>query len=110
MSCACGEFHTITLSDDGTAHSFGKNFEGALGLGNRKNFLVPTPISKLPKISMVSCGRNFTVCVDCKGFVWSFGKNNFGQLGTGNKKDSKFLKNLKTFPLCFLFLVDMSTH
>ena len=81
----CGQFHTITISDDGTAHSFGGNEKGALGLGHNYNVTLPTPIPNLPKINMTSCGQNFTICVDYEGFIWSFGKNDYGQLGTGNK-------------------------
>ena len=84
MACACGLYHTITLSDDGTAHSFGLNEDGALGLGHNKDVSLPTPIPNLPKINLVSCGEFFTVCVDYEGFIWSFGENGYGQLGTGN--------------------------
>ena len=80
-----GENHTITLSNDGTLHSFGKNNLGQLGLGHNNNVSLPTPIPNLPKINQISCGPYFTVCVDCEGFMWSFGKNSYGQLGTGNK-------------------------
>ena len=111
MACACGYYHTITLSDDGTAHSFGDNYNGELGLGHNKDVSVPTPIPNIPKINTVSCGYNFSVCVDCEGFIWSFGKNNSGQLGTGNiKRNPMFLKKLSIFLLFFLFLVDILTH
>ena len=90
---ACGNSHTITLSDDGTAYSFGINEEGALGLGHNDDVSVPTPIPNLPKINMISCGRRFTVCVDHAGFIWSFGENNFGQLGTINKTNFNVLKS-----------------
>ena len=84
---ACGKYHTITLSNDGTLHSFGNNEHGQLGLGdNSLNMIsLPTPIPNLPKIKMISCGYSFTVCVDYEGIMWSFGKNSSGQLGTGNK-------------------------
>ena len=75
---------TITISDDGTAHAFGRNKEGELGLGHNNDVSLPTPIPNLPQINMISCGINFTVCVDCEGFIWSFGENHSGQLGTGN--------------------------
>ena len=84
MTCACGYEHTITLSDDGTAHSFGSNGKGALGLGHNNDVTLPTPIPNLPKINMISCGWNFTICVDYEGSIWSFGDNSSGQLGTGN--------------------------
>ena len=50
-----------TQSDDGTAHSFGRNFEGELGLGHNYDVSLPTPIPNLPKINMISCGDYFTV-------------------------------------------------
>ena len=81
---ACGEYHTITLSNDGTLYSFGLNNEGQLGLGHNNDVSLPTPIPNLPQIYMLSCGYNFTVCVDCEGFMWCFGENNLGQLGRGN--------------------------
>ena len=86
MTACCGSSHTITLSNDGTLHSFGYNYQGQLGLGNNYNRVsLPTPIPNLPKINMISCGFDFTVCVDYEGFIWSFGGNIYGQLGTGNK-------------------------
>ena len=48
MACACGNEYTITLwSDDGTAHSFGSNEEGELGLGHNNDVSLPTPIPNL---------------------------------------------------------------
>ena len=98
MACASGLYHTITISGDGTLHSFGYNRLGQLGLGNYKNVSVPTPIPNLPKINMISCGANFTVCVDHEGFIWSFGENNYGQLGTGNKTDFNVPQKLLSIP------------
>ena len=98
MACACGAFHTITLSNDGTAHSFGKNKEGALGLGHNNDVSLPTPIPNLPKIDIISCGWNFTVFVDHEGFMWSFGDNSFGQLGTGNTTNFNVPQKIQNIP------------
>ena len=107
MTACCGSDNTITLSNDGTLHSFGKNVLGQVGLGRRKrgflhinniNITLPTPISNLPKISLISCGPRFTVCVDHEGFMWSFGFNNSGQLGTGNKKISRVPQKVEDIP------------
>ena len=113
MACVCGMEHTITLSADGTVHSFGSNDFGALGhnddlsqnsqgqlsLGHNKNdVFLPTPIQNLPKINQISCGDKFTVCVDCEGFMWSFGDNNFGQLGTGNTTDCNVPQKILEIP------------
>ena len=96
--CACGYEHTITLSDDGTAYSFGRNAEGALGLGHNNDVPLPTPIPNLPKINMISCGHKFTVCADHEGFIWSFGENNWSQLGTGNTTDFNVPQKLLNIP------------
>ena len=98
MACSSGFNHTITLSDDGSVYSFGRNKEGALGLGHNNHVSLPTPIPNLPKIQMISCGAFFTVCVDHEGFIWSFGKNNSGQLGTGNKKNINVPQKLLKIP------------
>ena len=98
MTCACGDFHTITLSDDGTVHSFGRNEEGELGLGHNNSVSIPTPISNLPKINLVSCGMYFSICVDLEGFIWSFGKNNCAQLGTGNRTNFNVPQKLLNIP------------
>ena len=97
-ACCCGADHTITLSNDGTLHSFGYNHNGQLGLGHNKNVSIPTPIPNLPKIKMISCGFNFTVCVDDEGFMWSFGDNDFGQLGTGNKTKFNVPQKIEDIP------------
>ena len=101
MAAGCGDYHTITLSNDGTLHSFGHNHKGQLGLGHNNDVSLPTPIPNLPKINTVSCGGDFTVCVDYEGFIWSFGENKYGQLGTETKQISMFLKKLKIFLLFF---------
>ena len=98
MACVCGEYHSITLSDDGTVHSFGRNNEGQLGLSHNNDVSFPTPIPNLPKISVISCGGYFTVCADYEGFIWSFGENDAGQLGTGNKQDFNVPQKLLNIP------------
>ena len=98
MACACGSSHTITLSNDGTAYSFGRNYEGALGLGHNNDVFLPTPIPNLPQINMISCGMHFTVCVDQEGFIWSFGDNHKGQLGTGNKTNFNVPQKIQEIP------------
>ena len=99
MTACCGSDHTITLSNDGTLHSFGHNRKGQLGLGHNNNVSLPTPIPNLPKINQVSCGSHFTVCADHEGFMWSFGANFCGQLGTGNTTDFNVPQKILDIPL-----------
>ena len=97
-ACATGYEHTITLSDDGTVYSFGRNDGGELGLGHYNDVYLPTPIPNLPQINMISCGCFFTVCVDVEGFIWTFGCNKYGQLGTGNKTNFNVPQKLQNIP------------
>ena len=96
--CASGSYHTITLSDDGTVHSLGRNNGGTLGLGHNDDISLPTPIPNLPQIKQVSCGLFFTVCVDYEGVIWSFGENDYGQLGTGNTIQFNVPQKLQDIP------------
>ena len=98
MACACGSFHTITLSGDGTVHCFGRNAERQLGLGHNNDVSLPTPIPNLPHINQISCGRYFTICVDHEGFIWAFGQNDYGQLGTGNTTDFNVPQKILSIP------------
>ena len=98
MATSSGECHTITLSNDGTLHSFGYNTYGQLGLGHNNDVSLPTPIPNLPKINMISCGSHFAVCVDCEGVMWSFGENNEGQLGTGNTTNFNVPQKIQDIP------------
>ena len=98
MLCANGYNYTITLSDNGVIHSFGRNHSGQLGLGHENDVPLPKPISNLPRIKQVSCGSSFSFCVDEKACIWSFGKNNKGQLGTGNTTDYNYPKKIENIP------------
>ena len=98
MACACGRYHTITLSSDGVIHSFGRNYSGELGLGHNNNVSLPSLIHNIPKIKQVSCGRCFTVCVDDEGFLWSFGENSRGQLGINSTTNSNVPEKVLKIP------------
>ena len=98
MVGAVGSDHAISLSEDGSIISFGRNYEGQLGLGHDKEIAIPSQVQNLPKIKMVSCGANFTVCVDLEGIMWSFGDNNHGQLGTGRTITHNTPQKIKNIP------------
>ena len=102
MSCAVGDSHTVTLSDDGRIYAFGNNDFGQLGNEKDKDIthaVLPTPISIASKITQISCGCYFTVCIDEEGFIWSFGSNYQGQLGTDKLEACFIPKKIEEIPL-----------
>jgi len=82
---ACGEFHTVFLTNEGKVYSCGNNGSGQLGrtVDTTNPSSVPSIIPTLNSftISAIACGREYTVFLTNEGKVYSCGWNNFGQLG-----------------------------
>ncbi len=60
--------------------TFGFNYYGELGLGDKMKRIVAEQISNL-KAKQVSAGGCHTLVIDMKNNVWVFGYNDYGQLG-----------------------------
>ncbi|CAL9703770.1 unnamed protein product [Knipowitschia caucasica] len=91
VSAACGRNHTLALTEDGTAFSFGENKLGQLGQGSQTDaVLSPATISYNGQpLVKVACGAEFSMVVDCKGNLYSFGCPDYGQLG--HNSDGKYI-------------------
>ena len=66
MPACCGGYHTITLSNDGTLHSFGHNEYGQLGLGHNTKQNVLNKIVNIPLIQTISCVNASCYLIDFK--------------------------------------------
>ncbi|CAB3359300.1 Hypothetical predicted protein [Cloeon dipterum] len=78
------------ISSIGSVFAWGENSQGQLGLGTRKNTLIPTKITKTlvgKKVVQVACGTNHTLALTSDGQVFAFGSNYYGQLGLSNNID-----------------------
>eukprot|EP01127_Copromyxa_protea_P016647 TRINITY_DN4982_c0_g1_i1.p1 TRINITY_DN4982_c0_g1~~TRINITY_DN4982_c0_g1_i1.p1 ORF type:complete len:695 (-),score=59.81 TRINITY_DN4982_c0_g1_i1:38-1831(-) len=82
-SVACGGNHSVAVTSDGTAWTWGDNRFGQLGFGHREDIEEPMPISLPTKIVSAVCGDFHTFLVDEEGEVYACGKNKNGQLGIG---------------------------
>jgi alpha-tubulin suppressor-like RCC1 family protein len=87
---ACGETHTVALSDKHQLISWGKSKFGQCGHGDRQTVKTPRLISSdglRVKFVDVNCGDRHTVAVTSQGHVYSFGCGKHGQLGLGTRDD-----------------------
>ena len=99
VSIACGQFHTLALTNSGDLYSFGDNTNGQLGLGStseKENR--PTLVKSLQGIPIahISCGANHSFILSKSGAIYGFGKNIYGQLGVGDTISKNFPTHVKT--------------
>jgi len=83
---ALSKKHAILVSEY-KAYSWGKNENGILGLGDKKDseIQMPSHIKKLPSnISMVCCSDSHSMALTMNGEIYSFGLNTYGKLGIGS--------------------------
>ena len=89
VQIACGEEHSLVLTDKGDVYSWGRGYEGQLGISNH------TKIAQTPQyvkhffgnpVSFVECGAYYSLAIaDHKIYGW--GEARLGQLGLGDPKD-----------------------
>eukprot|EP00933_Yihiella_yeosuensis_P054538 TRINITY_DN53009_c0_g1_i1.p1 TRINITY_DN53009_c0_g1~~TRINITY_DN53009_c0_g1_i1.p1 ORF type:complete len:463 (-),score=90.38 TRINITY_DN53009_c0_g1_i1:61-1272(-) len=102
-SVACGAYHAMVLSRDGSLYTWGRAEGGQLGLADamiqahiEEKSLEDTCVCEPLEVSFREPGENVDVClvqaaggdvhslaVDTTGQVWSWGWGEFGQLGLG---------------------------
>jgi len=90
IAVAAGEKHTVALMEDGTAWTWGRNYNGQLGDGNMPtDHYTPVQVvtehtgEPLTGVIAVAAGDYHTVALREDGTVWAWGANDFGQLGDG---------------------------
>lgn len=87
---ACGSYHSVALSDDGSVYTWGANDKGQLGEGSKigQN---PTPkrIQMEDKVIKISCGKHHTLALTEHGEIYTWGSNHHGQLGIGSTSKSR---------------------
>mmetsp|Transcript_2755 Transcript_2755/g.6777 ORF Transcript_2755/g.6777 Transcript_2755/m.6777 type:complete len:452 (-) Transcript_2755:1266-2621(-) len=92
VSVACGRSHTLMITSEGVALSWGANEHGQLGLGEDE----PEELVKAPKVVLsmrdkgpvqAACGAHHSLIVTEDGSLYGVGWNLCGQLGLGVATD-----------------------
>ncbi len=89
-SIAAGWTHAVAVRSDGTAWTWGSNYNSnnqgsLLGLNGSRYSLEKTPVqlSGLSGMTMVAADTAHTLALKSDGTVWAWGDNTYGQLGDG---------------------------
>lgn len=82
----CSSAHSVLVTEDGKAMTFGRNQFGQLGLDNTTTQHRPTLVPALENMNVINaaCGRNHTLFLTDTGTVYACGDNRSGQCGVGN--------------------------
>lgn len=86
IQVACGDKHSLFLTDTNEVYACGSNEHGQLGIASRLRHIkmVTKPIlitRQVPPIKKIGCGQDFSVMLDIHGNLYTFGSAKFGQLG-----------------------------
>ena len=85
---SCGAGFTACVDYEGFLWTFGNNYNGQLGTGNKTNCYAPVKILNIPLVFSVSCGYEHTLIITKPNEnLWACGNNMFGQLCLKNQDD-----------------------
>lgn len=86
----CVSPHSVLITEDGQAMTFGRNQFGQLGIDNTTTMEKPTLVPALQEMNVIGAatGRNHTLFLTDTGTVYACGDNRSGQCGVGNLQPS----------------------
>ena len=89
---ACGEAHSLLLTQHGEVYAWGRGYEGQLGIRESiETSSVPKYVDSFysKHIFGISCGQRSSFAVDLEGKIYSWGEGRCGQLGHGKERECK---------------------
>lgn len=89
---ACGEAHSLALTQQGEVYAWGRGYEGQLGIRESiETISVPKYIDTFysKQIMSITCGQRSSFAIDIDGSLYSWGEGRCGQLGHGMERQCK---------------------
>jgi hypothetical protein len=82
---ACGDAHSLALTQDGQVYAWGLGAGGRLGLGHFKTVGAPCKVDALAgvHVTLVVAGYYHSMCLAESGEAFAWGSGDAGQLGSG---------------------------
>ncbi|KRX02730.1 Regulator of chromosome condensation 1/beta-lactamase-inhibitor protein II [Pseudocohnilembus persalinus] len=91
---ACGDYHTICLTEEGKVFAWGGSLKKKLG-GTRLGKPAPVKHLEHEKIIQINCGDFHSTALTETGRVYTWGGGGEGQLGHGHLKDLEYPQVIK---------------
>ncbi len=91
---AVGGNHMCAIADGGKVFCWGRNKDGQLGIGSRKDKEAPTEVIGLSNATEITAGYKHTCAIANGGKAFCWGHNDLGQTGSGLNR----LKDTVTSP------------
>lgn len=83
-----GYNHCFALSSDGTLYSWGANYFGQLGTGEKFPYThIPQEVNTSKNVKSIAAGHDFSIALMNDGSVYSWGRNYKGSLGIGSYEE-----------------------
>jgi len=86
VAVSAGDCHSLALTADGAAWSWGYGEDGQLGHGDWQDQLLPKKVEAFAgqHVVAVSVGGTHSLALTADGAVWSWGWGTYGKLGHGD--------------------------
>ncbi|KAE8810905.1 ultraviolet-B receptor UVR8-like [Hordeum vulgare] len=86
---ACGDSHCLAVTFNGQVHSWGRNQNGQLGLGNNQDSLLPQKLKAFEGVcvKMIAAGAEHTTAITEGGDLYGWGWGRYGNLGLSDRDD-----------------------
>ncbi len=99
LRAACGNGHSMVITEDGMLYGAGENRYYELGNGSSRNEPKFVPINvDGKKIVQVACGYKYTMVITEDIMLYEAGQNDYGQLGNESGFDEKKFVRILTIP------------